>query len=102
MAMDEAAQSLAPEGDAPEKTPGDNAPSGDAPAIDNPSGDAPTDARTCLCNCTLLAPDTFMVFCARPYLALSKTFSYDHFPPLVTDLLLSLQLAILQRSLDTT
>ena len=46
MAMDEAAQSLAPEGDAPEKTPGYNAPSGDAPTSDDLIVDAPTDART--------------------------------------------------------
>ena len=46
MTMDEAAQSLAPEGDALEKTPGDDALSSDAPAIDDPVGDAPTDART--------------------------------------------------------
>ena len=42
MAVDEAAQSSAPEGDAP----GDTLPSGDVPANDNPSGDAPTNART--------------------------------------------------------
>ena len=42
MAVDEAAQPLAPEGD----TPGDSLPSGDAPAADDLLADAPTDART--------------------------------------------------------
>ena len=56
---------------------------------------------TCLCDCTLLSPDMFVVFCAHPYLALSKTFSCDPFPPFVTDLLLSLQLTILPRGLST-
>ena len=46
MAMDEATQSSAPEGDAPGKTPDDNAPSSDAPAIDDLTVDAPTDAQT--------------------------------------------------------
>ena len=42
MAMDEATQSSAPEGD----TPGDIPPSGDVPATDDPSADAPTNAQT--------------------------------------------------------